>query len=271
MPRVQLGRGGAVADGEMVAIREAGAVAAAREGDGREFRVVLVREGLAKSGRYFTRRAVEDVARQANGARAFADHPTPSEDRERPVRSVRDVVGVYAGCAVEEADGKAQATGTLRLMEHAAWLASLARESVALGGEGLIGLSIDSLAVVRVGEPAGVGRRVPIVESVPALKSVDVVTRASAGGGFLSVREAEMVARVETEERRDVGWCGGDPGDGRGVSQASQLGRQSRRECEAVPAERSIHALVQVVICTLPQIKQLSQECCQRTPIPLPQ
>lgn len=59
--------------------------------------MVLIPEGLAKSGRYFTRRAVEDVARLAAGARAFADHPTPTEDRERPVRSIRDVVGWYIG------------------------------------------------------------------------------------------------------------------------------------------------------------------------------
>ena len=65
-------------------IREAGEVCGghAEEGDGGGLHVVLIREGLAKSGRYFTRRAVEDVARLAEGARAFADHPTPSEDRE---------------------------------------------------------------------------------------------------------------------------------------------------------------------------------------------
>src|SRR5688572_12758164 len=41
-------------------------------GAGREFRVVLIREGLAKSGRYFTRGAVEQIAEAAEGLRAFA-------------------------------------------------------------------------------------------------------------------------------------------------------------------------------------------------------
>src|SRR5688572_19617383 len=100
------------------AIREAGWLVGAPSeegvgaGDpGREFRVVLIKEGLAKSGRYFTRGFVEQVSAAAEGLRAFADHPTPTEDRERPVRSVRDVVGFYRDGAVsiEEGSGKAQA------------------------------------------------------------------------------------------------------------------------------------------------------------------
>jgi hypothetical protein len=198
--------------GLTIGIREAGVGLAGPVGDGgRDFRVVLIREGLAKSGRFFTRRAVEDVARLAEGSRAFADHPTASEDRERPVRSIRDVVGWYSGVAVEEDDRRgttgegagAQAVGTLHVAEAHAWLASMAREALAAGQPGVIGLSIESLAVVRAGEPPCVGRRVPVVESVEALKSVDVVTRPSAGGGFLSVQEAAMVAAADTVKEKD--------------------------------------------------------------------
>src|SRR5687768_13178366 len=83
-------------------IREAGWLAPAPEEEGtdggpakREFRVVLLKEGLAKSGRYFPAEFVGQIAAAAEGQRAFADHPTATEDRERPVRSVRDVVGFY--------------------------------------------------------------------------------------------------------------------------------------------------------------------------------
>jgi hypothetical protein len=57
-----------------VRIREAGiGFSAAGEGSGRDFRVVLIREGLAKSGRYYTRQAVERVAAAApHAARAAA-------------------------------------------------------------------------------------------------------------------------------------------------------------------------------------------------------
>src|SRR6266545_1220460 len=73
-------------------------------GGERDFPVTVIREGLALSGRYYARQAVEDVARLVNGARAFANHPTPSEDRERPVRAIGDVVGVYRDVRVEEVE-----------------------------------------------------------------------------------------------------------------------------------------------------------------------
>src|SRR5947209_2525022 len=144
-------------------IQEAGiGFSAGAEGGSRDFRVVLIREGLAKSGRYYTRQAVEQVAAAANGLRAFANRPTPSEDRERPVRSVRDVVGVYRDAATREHEGRLQAEATLRVFEHAEWLAGMVRESLELAAGEVVGLSIDGLAVVKAGEPAEVGRRVPV-------------------------------------------------------------------------------------------------------------
>jgi hypothetical protein len=57
----------------------------------------------------------------------------------------------------------------------------MAREALALPSGAVIDLS----------------RRVPVVESMSELKSVDVVTRPSAAGQFLSVQEAVMVAATE--------------------------------------------------------------------------
>ena len=181
-------------------IREAGEVCGALsgEGEGGALHVVLIREGLAKSGRYFTRRAVEDVARLAEGARAFADHPTPSEDRERPARSIRDVVGFYRNAQTAEAEddsgaSRLNAEATLRVFEHAGWLRSMAREVLTDGGISgeVMGLSIDAVAVVKPGRPAGMAKEVPVVEEIVELRSVDVVTRASAGGAFVGVKESE--------------------------------------------------------------------------------
>ena len=45
------------------------------------WRVVIVREGPALSGRTYTRQAVTDVAQQVEGLRCFADHPTALGDR----------------------------------------------------------------------------------------------------------------------------------------------------------------------------------------------
>ena len=94
------------------------------------YRVVILREGLALSGRHYTREAVQDVARRASGLRCFADHPTALGDRLQPARSVRDLVGQFADAGVREVAPEAvglQATygpclvveATLHLLAHA--------------------------------------------------------------------------------------------------------------------------------------------------------
>lgn len=151
------------------------------------WRVVILREGVARSGRTYTRAAVADVARQVEGLRCFADHPTPLGDRLQPARSVRDLVGHFADAAVREvtpaaADPRIAPTpslvveATLHLLGHAAWVDDLAFAATASGRE-VAGLSIDALARLRPGTA--------VVEAVPVLHSCDVVTRASAGGRFV--------------------------------------------------------------------------------------
>jgi hypothetical protein len=125
-------------------------------GSPRSFHVILVREGPSKSANFFARRAVEDVAHLAAGARAFADHPTPTELRERPARSVRDVVGFYdaAHTTVDPDTNLLQAEATLRIFESAAWLATIAAEALtAAPDHELIGLSIDSVVLMSPGQP----------------------------------------------------------------------------------------------------------------------
>jgi hypothetical protein len=174
-------------------IRESAAVLSALDlSGGSDFHVVLIREGLAKSGRYFTREAVRQIASAADGLRAFADHPTPTQDRERPVRSVADMVGYYDGAAVAEVEGRLQAEATLHLFDSAAWLAGMVREALQSGHPDIVGLSIDAVCVVRPGSPPELGRSVPVVEQVLELRSTDVVTRPSAGGRFLTVKEADV-------------------------------------------------------------------------------
>ncbi|HET7770100.1 MAG TPA: Mu-like prophage major head subunit gpT family protein, partial [Chloroflexota bacterium] len=169
----------------------------------RDFAVILIREGLSKTGRFYTRRCVEDIARAAGGLRAFADHSTPTENRERPVRSVRDVVGFYKDAAVttDEETGLLQAEATLHLFEGAAWLADMAREALAaVPAHEVIGLSIDALCAVREDQPPGLTRRVPVCERLLELRSVDVVTRAGAGGRFLQIHESEYPSEHEPTE-----------------------------------------------------------------------
>ncbi|HXI15201.1 MAG TPA: Mu-like prophage major head subunit gpT family protein, partial [Chloroflexota bacterium] len=85
------------------------------------------------------------------------------------------------------------AAATLRVFEHAGWLRSMAREVLTDGGISgeVMGLSIDAVAVVKPGRPADMTKEVPVVEEIVELRSVDVVTRASAGGAFVGVKESE--------------------------------------------------------------------------------
>ena len=203
------GEQGQAADGELVAIHEAtGSLAGAgvMDTESRNVRVVLIRAGEAKSGRVFTQRALADIAAAADGLRCFADHPTALEDRLRPARSVRDIVGVFRNPRLLGNGGEAmRVEASLHVLEHADWLWQLVKEVVQLGEKDVIGLSIDALCTLVTESRAG--RTVQIVESVPVLKSCDVVTRAGAGGEFLAIEES-ATAGSRRRQRPDARTAG---------------------------------------------------------------
>ena len=148
------------------------------------FRVVLIREGRALSGRVYSRAALADVAKAVPGLRCFADHPTPSQDAQQPQRSVRDVVGYFSDPSMRDAvdaDGveRQEVTGTLHVLESAGWAADLAYQAITQSSTSPAGLSIDGMARMARGGN--------VVEGLPVLKSCDLVTLPSAGGRFLKL------------------------------------------------------------------------------------
>ncbi len=148
------------------------------------FRVVLIREGRALSGRVYTRASLADVAKAVPGLRCFANHPTPAQDAQQPQRSVRDVVGYFSDPAMRDAvdaDGveRQEVTGTLHVLESATWAADLAYQAITQRSTSPAGLSIDGMARMARGGN--------VVEGLPVLKSCDLVTLPSAGGRFLKV------------------------------------------------------------------------------------
>lgn len=116
------------------------------------------------------------------GTHMFIDHPSASEEADRPERSVRELGGVFESDARWEADGP-DGPGLYAdirpLGEFAAHLDSLAPH---------IGVSIRAMGRAAAGEAEG--RKGPVIESLVAAKSVDFVTRAGAGGKVLSLLEA---------------------------------------------------------------------------------
>lgn len=162
----------------------------------RDLAVTVLRQGLSRNGRYFTPQALQDVAAQLDGLKAFADHPAPTAAGVQQPRSVRDVVGFYREPRLEGDRVRA----TLHIFAGADWLWSLVQEAVALGRPDVLGLSIDSLASVRTQQQNG--KSTQIVESIPVLRSCDVVTRAAAGGAFERIVAAEE--RFDTQKEKPL-------------------------------------------------------------------
>ena len=166
----------------------------------RDVAVTVLRQGLSRNGRYFTPQALQDVAAQLDGLKAFADHPAPTSDSIGKPRSVRDVVGFYREPRLEGDRVRA----TLHIFGSADWLWSLVQEAVEIGRPDVLGLSIDSLASVRTQQQNG--KSIQVVENIPVLRSCDVVTRAAAGGAFeriLAERETSQTAKEEAMQVED--------------------------------------------------------------------
>ena len=104
----------------------------------RDVAVTVLRQGMSRNGRYFTPQALQDVAQQIDGLKAFADHPSPAGDSIHKPRSVRDVVGFYREPRLEGDRVRA----TLHIFSSADWLWSLVQEAVELGRPDVLGLSI---------------------------------------------------------------------------------------------------------------------------------
>lgn len=135
---------------------------------------VLIGAGESANGNVYSPEVLEAAAPLFVGVQMYADHPTRSEEYERPERSVRDLVGRVIEARYE--DGKIRARA--KLSAAAGWLKTLIREGIA--GD----LSINA---------QGRGRKENgkfIVEAITAARSADFVTTGAARGRVLAVLEA---------------------------------------------------------------------------------
>lgn len=145
----------------------------------REVEVVCIRPGLSRNGNYYGQRVLEEALPLFEGARSYIDHSGET------LRSVRDVAGTLRAPRIGP-DGELRAT--MRVSKANEWLWPLIVESVE-EGTNLVGLSIDVSAQTHAGEVGG--RTCRIVEGITRLHSCDVITRASAGGRFEKLLEAD--------------------------------------------------------------------------------
>jgi len=143
-----------------------------REGAGTGSRrnITIIRSGWGSSGYYAPAVLERDIPRIfPTGTQMYLNHPTVEEEKQRPERDIRDLVG-----KVIETPRMAgiDSVSVAHVYEH--WLPTIN----ALAGD--IGLSIRAFGTTEKG--AAGGKEGPIVQSLNEGLSIDYVTKAGAGG-----------------------------------------------------------------------------------------
>lgn len=204
------------------------------------FRVALIQEGMGnlRDGFFYSKDAIKSGVKAFDGRKCFADHPSRSEENDRPERSVRDIVGHFENLTTEEnIDGSLKLVGDLVIPADAPfdWARALMRESIKYAEkfpeQYLIGLSINangeadeisfdefnkSYKVPESCKPKLEKARteglqsIRIVSAIGDAVSCDLVTEPGARGKILSIiesekEETEMKRKIrETEEKKEL-------------------------------------------------------------------
>jgi len=164
---------------------------------GKRWKVKVIESGWGSSGYYGASMLSEYGPKVFKaGTKVFMNHPSASEENDRPERDVHQLAGKLVSDAVFQENGL---YADIEFYSHYAPIIAEMAEDV--------GLSIHALGNAVEGEAEG--RQGPIIESLveDPLTSVDVVTVAGAGGKFVALLEsykrigeaAEFVAETDTE------------------------------------------------------------------------
>jgi hypothetical protein len=151
-----------------------------KSSDSRRFRARIIQGDIFGASGFYSKEVLQEAARDkvfAAGLPVGVDHPTATEMQERPTRSIRDLAGKLTTDAVYEGDG---------LYADVEFYPHIAPVIAAMAGD--VGLSIRAMADVYQGEAAG--RQGTIVSRISEALSVDVVSRAGAGGRLVSLLES---------------------------------------------------------------------------------
>jgi hypothetical protein len=155
--------------------------------------VTLIEPGWSVNGRYYSPETLKQAIPVFEGAKCYVNHPTMSEEKERPERSVDDIAGYYTG--VRQADD-GRLTATLNVVGvRGENIYPLVVEAVEKKPD-LVGLSINALGKTRTGEAQG--RTGVIVDEIVKAFGTDIVTTPSAGGKFDRLMQSgdEMTAAL---------------------------------------------------------------------------
>lgn len=161
---------------------------------GRRQRIKIITPGWGSSG-YYGAPVLEQVGVDGlipPGTHMYLDHPTATEDAERPERSVRDLAAVTVTTAVWDPVEHALMAETEVFAPYRETLAEQAPH---------IGVSIRAAGLAEHGEAEG--RTGTIITRITEVYSVDFVTAAGRGGEIVGLLESARGQRIE--EARNVG------------------------------------------------------------------
>ena len=158
----------------------------------------IIQPGWGSSGHYPAEVLKRDGPKVFKaGLHMHIDHPTPTEEAQRPERSVNTIGAVLVSDARWQDNGPAGPG----LYAEAKPFSPFKERLEELAPH--IGVSIRALGKAKTGEVDG--RKGPIVEAITAAKSVDFVTLPGAGGQVLSLFEAARGGQaINTQEVAQV-------------------------------------------------------------------
>jgi hypothetical protein len=180
---------------QAVTIVEAGTVGLRTAEGTRRYRARLIAGDVQGSTGYYGADMLRETARARifhAGLPIYADHPTETEEAERPERSIRDLAGRLTTDAVYESDGL---YADIEVYPMFGPLVEAMADS--------IGMSIRGSGTAEYGKPEG--QRGPLITSIVSAESVDFVTAAGAGGKLVGLLESARTVRV-AEARNIEAW-----------------------------------------------------------------
>ena len=154
-------------------------------GEGK-YRIRIIVPGQGSSGIYTAENLAESAPLFKAGTEMFIDHPTESEEWERPERSIRDYAGVFLEDATVGEDG-----ALYTVCKVFSGVNELIRDKWEH-----IGVSINAWC----NEPIAETGVVPVFAGV---RSVDFVTAPGAGGGIVDLLESKRNNNLTKEEGMD--------------------------------------------------------------------
>lgn len=176
-------------------------------GTAREAPVIIIKEGMGNLAdrHFYSAELLQKIVSMFDGVKAYADHPSKTEESDRPERSIKDIVGYYHSPRVTMVEGKTAIAAILKINHGPAydWAWDLVKEAAIFAkrfeNRDYVGISINAWGASHPVEHEG--GIVNMVDDLTEVQSADIVTQAGAGGGF-RLREAvkKALSKGRTQE-----------------------------------------------------------------------